>query len=82
MSNFLTPLITKKYEPEKIKIFCRFKECRYYILLSNDLNYSNEQTKIELTVLIEEGSRLLNGYCKGFLSATNNSLTSNNSSNS
>ena len=43
------------------------EECRYYIILSYDLDYVNEQTKIELTSLIEEVSRLLNGYCKGIL---------------
>jgi len=48
------------------------EECRYYIILSNDLNYINEQTKIESTGLIEEVSRLLNGYCKGILTANNN----------
>ena len=59
------------------------EECRYYIILSNDLNYMNEQIKIELTGLIEEVSRLLNAYCKGIL--TNSSLTPltpSNSSNS
>jgi len=59
------------------------EECRYYIILSNDLNYINEQIKIELTGLIEEISRLLNGYCKGILASTNNPNNSNpNSSNS
>ena len=43
------------------------EECRYYILLSKDLNYTNEQTKIELVELIEEVSKLLNGYCQKIL---------------
>ena len=43
------------------------EECRYYIILSYDLDYVNEQIKIELTSLIEEVSRLLNGYCRGIL---------------
>jgi four helix bundle protein len=61
------------------------EECRYYIILSSDLNYINEEIKIELTDLIVEVSRLLNGYCKGILTANNNSpnsLTPANSSNS
>ena len=37
---------------------------------------------MELTGLIEEVSRLLNGYCKGILTANNNSLTPANSFNS
>jgi four helix bundle protein len=67
------------------------EECRYYIILSKDLNYINEQTNIELIKLIEEVSRLLNGYCKGIMekfnsiinnkpqNPNNNSLTPNNS---
>jgi len=43
------------------------EECRYYIILSNDLNYISEQIKIELMILIEEVSKLLNAYCKGIL---------------
>jgi len=43
------------------------EECRYYILLSKDLNYTNEQTKTELVELIEEVSKLLNGYCQKIL---------------
>ena len=40
------------------------EECRYYIILSKDLNYINEQTDIELVTKIEEVSKLLNGYCR------------------
>ena len=60
------------------------EECRYYIILSRDLNYFNEQTKIELISSIAEVSRLLNGYCIGILnnSSSNSSNSSNNSSNS
>jgi four helix bundle protein len=46
------------------------EECRYYIILSNDLNYINEQSKMDLTVLVEEVSKLLNAYCKGIISST------------
>jgi len=43
------------------------EECRYYIILSKDLNYINEQTKVELVTKIEEVSKLLNGYCRKIL---------------
>jgi four helix bundle protein len=46
------------------------EECRYYIILSNDLNYINEQSTMELTVLVEEVSKLLNAYCKGIINST------------
>jgi len=55
------------------------EECRYYIILSNDLNYINETIKTELTTLIEDVSRLLNGYSKGIITSKNNP---NNSSDS
>ena len=58
------------------------EECRYYIILSKDLSYINEQINIELTESIEEVSRLLNGYCKGLLAAPINSSNSSNSFNS
>lgn len=41
------------------------EECRYYILLSKDLNYITEDNYNELTRSIEEASRLLNVYSKG-----------------
>lgn len=41
------------------------EECRYYILLSKDLNYITEDKYIILTGSIEEVSKLLNAYCKG-----------------
>ena len=40
------------------------EECRYYILLSKDLNYITENSYIQLTGSIEEVSKLLNAYCK------------------
>jgi len=43
------------------------EECRYYIILSKDLNYINEQIKNELVTKIEEVSKLLNGYCRKIL---------------
>lgn len=44
------------------------EECRYYILLSKDLLYINDNKYNELTTSIEETSRLLNAYCKGISS--------------
>ena len=35
------------------------EECRYYLILSSDLGYSNTS---ELTVMLEEVSRLLRSY--------------------
>lgn len=41
------------------------EECRYYILLSKDLNYISEDNYNGLTKSIEDVSRLLNAYCNG-----------------
>ena len=41
------------------------EECRYYIILSKDLGYINEESYDQLTISIEETSKLLNAYCKG-----------------
>ncbi|ADV45065.1 four helix bundle protein [Bacteroides helcogenes] len=43
------------------------EECRYYILLSKDLNYITEERYITLTKSIEEASKLLNAYCKSIV---------------
>ncbi len=40
------------------------EECRYYILLSSDLDYITKENNLELTRSIEDVSRLLNAYCK------------------
>lgn len=40
------------------------EECRYYILLSYDLNYINIETYQLMNVRIEDASRLLNSYYK------------------
>ena len=37
------------------------EECRYYIILSKDLNYQNDS---KLNELIDEVGKLLNGYSK------------------
>ena len=41
------------------------EECRYYILLSKDIEYISVDTYDALNNLIEETSRLLNAYYKG-----------------
>ena len=43
------------------------EECRYYVLLSKDLGYINEDNYNLLFNAIEETSKLLNGYCKGVM---------------
>ncbi|MBP5514700.1 MAG: four helix bundle protein [Bacteroidaceae bacterium] len=43
------------------------EECRYYIILSNDLGYIDENTYKLLNVAIEEASKTLNAYCKGIV---------------
>ena len=43
------------------------EECRYYILLSRDLEYIGEIQYNALLALAEETSKLLNGYCKGVI---------------
>ena len=42
------------------------EECRYYILLAQDLNYGNSD---HLNNLLEEVSRLLDGYYKAILNS-------------
>jgi four helix bundle protein len=42
------------------------EECRYYIILAKDLNYGDSQN---LNNLIEEVSRLLDGYYKAILNS-------------
>jgi four helix bundle protein len=43
------------------------EECRYYIILSRDLSYINQQEYDCLNVKLEEISRLLNQYIKGLV---------------
>jgi len=45
------------------------EECRYYIILCNDLNYINNSE--ELNKLIIEVSKLLNAYCQTILNSFN-----------
>ena len=50
------------------------EECRYYIILSNDLGYFDERTFQLLNVAIEEASKTLNAYCKGIVDKDYNRL--------
>ena len=43
------------------------EECRYYIILSRDLSYINNNTYNELIGSLEETSKLLNSYIRGVL---------------
>ena len=43
------------------------EECRYYVLLSKDLEYIKEDDYNMMNAAIEEVSKLLNGYCKGVI---------------
>ena len=43
------------------------EECRYYIILSKDLGYVNEDDYQILTMSIVEASKTLNAYCKGII---------------
>ncbi|WP_010136903.1 four helix bundle protein [Ochrovirga pacifica] len=58
---------------EKLRFYniaqASLEECRYSLILSNDLNYMNSNT--QQIKLIEEVSKLLNGYCKSILNSLN-----------
>ncbi|KGI59429.1 four helix bundle protein [Prevotella sp. S7 MS 2] len=43
------------------------EECRYYIILSHDLGYINEDKYLELNTQIEKTSWFLNAYVKGIV---------------
>ena len=43
------------------------EECRYYTLLSKDLDYIDDVNYNMLVNTIEETSKLLNAYCKGLI---------------
>ena len=67
--------ISEGYKKKGIKDKLRFfniaqgslEECRYYIILANDLKYiSNEK---ELNEQIEEVSKMLNAYCRSILNS-------------
>ena len=43
------------------------EEFRYYIILSKDLEYINQNTYDTLNEHLEDTSRLLNSYCRGII---------------
>lgn len=53
---------------EKLRFYnisqASLEECRYFIILSRDLNYADSETSITLKEQIVEVSRMLNGYAK------------------
>jgi len=57
----------KKGKPDKLRFFNiaqgSLEECRYYIILSRDLNYISDKNAKELTSELIEVSVLLNSYC-------------------
>lgn len=61
----------KKGKADKLRFFNisqgSLEECRYYIILSSDLKFISDDSKMVLFSLIEDTSRLLNGYCKAIL---------------
>lgn len=65
----------KKGQKDKLRFFNisqgSLEECRYYIILSRDLNFINNEQEIEFNSLIEETSKLLNAYCKSILNSLN-----------
>jgi len=69
--------ISEGYKKKGVKDKLRFfniaqgslEECRYYIILSRDLKYIDNDK--ELIGLIEEVSKLLNAYCRSILNSLN-----------
>lgn len=43
------------------------EECRYYVILSKDLGYIDEQTYQKLYNALEKASWFLNSYAKGIV---------------
>jgi len=64
----------KRGKADKLRFFNiaqgSLEESRYYVILSKDLGYINSDVELELYRLIEDTSRLLNGYCKAIISGT------------
>ena len=60
---------------EKLRFFniaqASLEECRYYIILSKDLKYTDNIESEKLTQLLEETSRSLNNYCEKLMSDKN-----------
>jgi len=62
-------------ETEKLRFFniaqASLEECRYYIILSNDLKYTDNVNSEKLNQLLEETSKSLNNYCEKLLADKN-----------
>ncbi len=58
----------KQTAPDKFRLMNvaqgSLEECRYYLILANDLSYLPADTYLELKGRLEEVSRLLSGYMK------------------
>ena len=58
----------RKGKPEKLRFFNisqgSLEECRYYLILSKDLLYIDNEQYLFLTEKLEEASKSLNSYCK------------------
>jgi len=65
----------RKGKLEKLRFFNisqgSVEECRYYIILSKDLKYINEQNYIHLMEKLEDASKSLNSYCKTLIEDVN-----------
>lgn len=58
----------RKGKIEKLRFFNisqgSLEECRYYLILSKDLNYISDEKYLSLKEKLEEASKSLNSYCK------------------
>ena len=58
----------KKSKLDKLRFFNiaqgSLEECHYYVILSKDLNYFDENAENELYIKIETIGKMLNSYCK------------------
>ena len=56
---------------EKLRFFniaqSSLEECRYYIILSKDINYIDNNQSEKLNTLLEDTSKSLNNYCEKIL---------------
>jgi four helix bundle protein len=61
----------KKGKDDKLRYFNiaqgSLEECRYYSILAKDLNYTDDNQKLQLLNTIEDTSRLLNAYCQAII---------------
>jgi len=58
----------RKGKADKLRFFNisqgSLEECRYYLILSKDLNYISEEQYSDLKNKLEDASKSLNSYCK------------------